>query len=124
MKWIKRIIGFIKLYKDYEYEPETWRHIIETYTRIICNRTRLMSKPTYHYKDIINQIDEWYEKYEQQARDEAIAELEDKISETDWYHLHNGRMVHGANTDNHEAWYKHSDIKKIFDEYDIEYLYK
>lgn len=44
MKWIKRIIGFIKLYKDYEYEPETWRHIVETY-----------------------QIDKWYDyhdKYE------------------------------------------------------------
>lgn len=31
IRWIKRIIGFIKLYKDYEYEPETCRSIIEFY---------------------------------------------------------------------------------------------
>lgn len=65
MKWIKRIIGFIKLYKDYEYDSETLRHIIETYTRIICNRTRLMSKPTYYYEDIITQMDEWYDYHDE-----------------------------------------------------------
>ena len=61
MKWIKRIIGFIKLYKDYEYEPEDFRHIVETYTQVLCNRTRTMSKPTYYLYDILNEIDKWYE---------------------------------------------------------------
>lgn len=65
MKWIKRIIGFVKLYKDYGYDAETLRHIIKTYTRIICNRTRLMSKPTYYYEYIIRQIDEWYDYHDE-----------------------------------------------------------
>lgn len=60
MKWIKRIIGFIKLYNDYGYEPDTWRHIVETYQQVLCNRTKTMSKPTYYLKDILDQMDYWY----------------------------------------------------------------
>lgn len=65
MKWLKRIIGFIKLYKDYKYEPEDWRHIVETYQQVLCNRTRLMSKPTYYIQDVLNQLDEWYEYHDE-----------------------------------------------------------
>lgn len=63
MKWIKRIYGFIKLYKDYGYEPKTWRHIVETYQLILLNRTFSMSKPTYYIEDILSEIDKWYEKF-------------------------------------------------------------
>lgn len=74
MKWIKRIIGFIKLYKDYEYEPEVWRHIVETYTQILCLRTHTMSKPTYYIRDILNEIDIWYEEHDEQVRADERAQ--------------------------------------------------
>lgn len=61
IRWIKRILGFIKLYNDYEYEPEVWRHIVENYTEVLCSRTQLMSKPTYYARDVIAEIDRWYE---------------------------------------------------------------
>lgn len=65
MGWIKRIIGFIKLYNDYEYEPEDWRHIVETYQQVLCLRTRTMSKPTYYIRDILSEIDKWYERHDE-----------------------------------------------------------
>lgn len=36
--------------------------------------------------------------------------LTDAIEEIDWYHLHNGRMVHGANSDDHQPYYISDDI--------------
>ena len=38
--------------------------------------------------------------------------LADVIDEIDWYHLHDGRMVHGANDDYEQPWYKSDDIYK------------
>jgi hypothetical protein len=39
--------------------------------------------------------------------------LIDAIDEIDWYHLNNnGEMVHGANSDDHQPWYKSDDIYK------------
>lgn len=58
---VKAIPSLAKMYLDYEYDGETVRFIIENYTQVLCNRTKVMSKPTYHYKDVISQIDEWYE---------------------------------------------------------------
>ena len=38
--------------------------------------------------------------------------LTDVVDEIDWYHLHDGRMVHGANSDTDQPWYKSDDIYK------------
>lgn len=84
MKWIKRIIGFIKLYKDYEYEPEVWRHIVETYTQILCLRTHTMSKPTYYIRDILNEIDIWYEEHDEQVRADERAKIIDLVDRHLW----------------------------------------
>lgn len=40
--------------------------------------------------------------------------LLDAVEEIDWYHLNNrGEMVHGANSDDHQAWYKSNDIYEV-----------
>ena len=59
--FIKSLKSFYKLWCDYEYDGEVLRHIIETHIGILCNRTKLMSKPTYYLRDILNEIDRWYE---------------------------------------------------------------
>ena len=66
-EWVKRFCRFLKIvksfykfYSDYEYDGETCRFIIEQYTSVLCNRTRLMSKPTYYAGYVIQQLDDWY----------------------------------------------------------------
>lgn len=59
--FIKSLKSFYKLWCDYEYDGEALRHIIETHIGILCNRTKTMSKPTYYLRDILNEIDRWYE---------------------------------------------------------------
>lgn len=61
-KFVKNIKTFYKLWRDYEYNGEDCIFIIEQYTKVLCNRTKLMSKPTYYARDVIQQIDDWYEK--------------------------------------------------------------
>ncbi len=61
LKFITKLKGFWKLYQNYEYDGETVEFIIENYQDVLQNRTELMSKPTYYAKDVIRQIDEWYE---------------------------------------------------------------
>lgn len=60
IKFILRIKGFWKLYQDYEYDGGTLDFIIRNYKAVLENRTELMSKPTYHYEDVMKQIDRWY----------------------------------------------------------------
>lgn len=39
------------------------------------------------------------------------------IENTDWYHLrNNGVMMHGANSKEHQAWYKEQDIYKALEQ--------
>jgi hypothetical protein len=59
--FIKWLPGYYKLHKDYGYEPDTYNYIIENYEHVLCNRTKVMSKPTYHWKDVVSEIDRWYE---------------------------------------------------------------
>ena len=59
-RFLKSIKSFYKFYADYEYDGETCRFIIEQYTKVLCNRTRLMSKPTYYARAVISQLDDWY----------------------------------------------------------------
>lgn len=41
----------------------------------------------------------------------------EKMEEVDWYHQNkNGEMVHGANTSEHQAWYKAEDVYKVLED--------
>ena len=62
--FIKNIPGYIKLHRDYGYNPDTYGYIIENYETVLCERTKVMSKPTYHWKDVVRELDRWYEEYE------------------------------------------------------------
>lgn len=58
--FLTKIRSFWKLYKDYGYDGETIEFIIDTYEKLLCERTKTMSKPTYYLKDILAEIDKWY----------------------------------------------------------------
>ena len=52
--------------------------------------------------------------------DEANTDLEllkDRIEETTWYHIHNGKLVEGANGEEDEPLYKAKDILGILEEF-------
>ena len=41
----------------------------------------------------------------------------EKMEEVDWYHQNkNGEMVHGANSSEHQAWYKAEDVYKVLED--------
>lgn len=62
LKFLTKMKGFWKIYSGYGYDGETVEFIIENYTEILCNRTSIMSYPTYYARDVIAQIDDWFEK--------------------------------------------------------------
>lgn len=62
LKFLTKIKSFWKFYQNYGYDGETVEFIIDNYQKVLCNRTKLMSKPTYYAKDVIAQIDNWYEE--------------------------------------------------------------
>lgn len=62
LKFLTKIKSFWKFYQNYEYDGEDVGFIIDNYQKILCNRTKLMSKPTYYASDVITQIDNWYEE--------------------------------------------------------------
>lgn len=64
IKFIHNLKGYWKLQRDYEYEPDTYDFIIQQYQDVLCSRTKTMSKPTYYAKDVIGEIDKWYENTE------------------------------------------------------------
>lgn len=61
LKFLTKIKSFWKFYQNYEYDGETVEFIIDNYQEVLCNRTKLMSKPIYYANDVIEQIDNWYE---------------------------------------------------------------
>lgn len=61
IKFIKNLKSFYQFYKDYEYNGDTWRIIIESYQEVLCSRTKTMSKPVYCAKSVIAEMDKWYE---------------------------------------------------------------
>lgn len=63
LDFFTKIKSFWKLYKDYEYDGETIAFIIDTYEKLLCERTKTMSKPTYYLEDILAEIDKWYEEH-------------------------------------------------------------
>lgn len=60
-KFLTQIPGYFKLYQNYEYEPDTYDFIIQQYTKVLCNRTHTMSKPTYYAHGVIEELDKYYE---------------------------------------------------------------
>ena len=56
--WLPR---YFRLHKNYGYEPDAYDFIIQNYEMVLTNRTRTMSKPTYHWRDVVSEIDRWYE---------------------------------------------------------------
>lgn len=61
--FLRRIRGYRKLDEDYGYSPEDYRFILDNYSEVLCSRTKFMSKHTYHARDIISQLDEWYDDH-------------------------------------------------------------
>ena len=79
---------------------------------------------TYLYDDETNPCEtcRWYKPnhiicYPQTEPSDLISRADaiDAIEDTDWYHIHNGEMVHGSSSE-HESWYKHDDIFKALNE--------
>lgn len=64
IKFIHNLKGYWKLQSNYDYKPNTYDFIINQYETVLCERTKTMSKPTYYAKDVIGQIDKWYEDHE------------------------------------------------------------
>lgn len=65
--FIRYIPGYYKLHKNYLYEPSTYDFIIQNYEKVLCSRTKTMSKPTYYWRSVVNEIDRYYEEiYEEE----------------------------------------------------------
>lgn len=60
IEFLTKIKSFWKFYRDYDYDGETVKFIIDTYEKLLCERTSTMSKPIYQLKDILAEIDKWY----------------------------------------------------------------
>lgn len=60
LKFLTKIKSFWKFYQNYEYDGEDVEFIIDNYERVLCNRTKTMSKPTYYLEDVLREIDNWY----------------------------------------------------------------
>ena len=77
--FIKYIPGYYKLHQWYGYDPLTYDFIVYHYEKVLCNRTKRMSKPTYRWEDVISELDEWYEeRYKEkiEAYEKEIERLE------------------------------------------------
>ena len=59
--FIKNLKSFYRFYKDYEYNGDDCKFIIENYQEVLCSRTKTMSKPTYYANSVIGEMDKWYE---------------------------------------------------------------
>lgn len=51
--FVKKLKTFYQFYRDYEYDGNDCRFIIENYQEVLCNRTKTMSKPTYYAKALL-----------------------------------------------------------------------
>lgn len=60
LKFLTKIKSFWRLYRNYGYDGEAIEFIIDTYEKLLCKRTKTMSKPTYYLEDILSEIDRWY----------------------------------------------------------------
>lgn len=60
--FFRYIPGYYKLHRDYLYKPDTYDFIIQNYECVLCNTTKTMSKPTYHWRSVVSEIDRFYEE--------------------------------------------------------------
>ena len=65
--FIKNLKSFYRFYKDYEYNGDECEFIIENYQEVLCSRTKTMSKPTYYSRDVMSQLDDWYDCHSDHA---------------------------------------------------------
>ena len=66
----------------------------------------------------IHHTDDGCEKWECEFEPDIVyrSDIIDGVELTDWYHQNKNKdMVHGANSDEHQAWYKSQDIYKTID---------
>lgn len=61
--FLRRMNGYRKLDLDYGYDPEDYRFILDNYSSVLTNRTKMMSKPTYFAYEVIEKLDEWYDEH-------------------------------------------------------------
>lgn len=64
--FIKWLPEYYKLHRNYGYYPDTYDSIIRNYETVLLERTMTMSKPTYHWQDVVSEIDRWYEICEEE----------------------------------------------------------
>lgn len=61
-KFICSLTTFWRFYRDYGYDGKTAEFIIDNYEKVLCNRTKTMSKPTYYLGDVLRELDNWYQE--------------------------------------------------------------
>lgn len=80
IRFIKNLKSFYQFYKDYEYNGDACRVIIESYQEVLCSRTKTMSKPVYCANSVIAEMDKWYEdSWKSMYKCEPFEPAEEKI---------------------------------------------
>ena len=80
IRFIKNLKSFYQFYKDYEYNGDACRVIIESYQEVLCSRTKTMSKPVYCANSVIAEMDKWYEdSWKSMYKCETFEPAEEKI---------------------------------------------
>ena len=59
-KFLISLKSFWKLYRDYNYDGDTLRFIINQYETVLVNRTKVLSQPTHCAREVIEELDKWY----------------------------------------------------------------
>ena len=60
--FLRYLPGYYKLHINYEYSPDTYNFIIDNYEHVLCERTKLLSKPTYCWRTVVSEMDKYYEE--------------------------------------------------------------
>lgn len=80
IRFIKNLKSFYRFYKDYEYNGDACRVIIENYQEVLWSRTKTMIKPVYCANSVIAEMDRWYEDSWKSMHDcEPFESEEEKI---------------------------------------------
>ena len=80
--FIKNLKSFYQFYKDYEYNGDACRVIIESYQEVLCSRTKTMSKPVYCANSVIAEMDRWYEDNKPIETSEKVEEQKKLFKES------------------------------------------
>ena len=102
--------------KDLDVAIEKCERIMEFDTRTLKNpesENGYIFEKVYDLLEFLRQF-----QFETGGMDDTISRraMIDAVDGVDWYHHNkNGEMVHGANSDKHQAWYKAEDIYKAIE---------